>query len=112
MDATKWMLGLAGLMGLCGVGHALHRAGGNPFEGATSYLGEESHSPVRILRSDDELQEALQRALRFDQDAEDVLQRRIDRYSASGREHTAPVIDLAFHKSDATVMPRQGTKTA
>jgi hypothetical protein len=66
---------------------------------------------VRLLQTDDELHEALERAVGYDHDAEDVLQRRIDRYAASGEQHSAPVIDLPFHGPDTAVIPTERTET-
>jgi len=50
---------------------------------------------VRVLRSDDELQEAIGRALGYDYVAEEALHRRIDRYTKSDTPHVAAAIDLS-----------------
>jgi hypothetical protein len=111
MDATTCVLGVGGLVGLCATACALVRTDGQSSREASSSI-RDSRSSVRLLQTDDELQEALERALGYDHDAEDVLQRRIARYAASGKQPPAPVIDLPFPGPDTAVIPIERTETA
>ena len=111
MEATTSVLGVAGLVGLCATACALTRADRHSGRATNSAI-RHPRSSVRILQTDQELQEALERALGYDQDAEDVLQRRIDRYAASGKQPSAPVIDLPSHGPDAAVAPIERMETA
>lgn len=86
------VLALVGLSGLCGAAWSRTRVPRESGSDAES-VGSQ-RSPVRVLRSDDELQEAMERALRYDRVAEAALLRRIDRYTQSGKVAAAAVINL------------------
>lgn len=111
MDATTCVLGLAGFVGLCVTACPLVRTRRQSSRDASSSI-RDPRSSVRILQTDDELQEALERALGYDHDAEDVLQRRIDRYAASGKQPSAPVIDFPFHPPATAAFPTERAETA
>jgi hypothetical protein len=111
MDATTCVLGMAGLVGLCGTARALVRTDRQSSREASSIIRDPGSS-VPLLKTDDELHEALERALGSDYDAEGVLQRRIDRYAESGKEPSARVIDLPLHCPDTAVSGTERTETA
>lgn len=99
MSGPTLVLVLFGLGALCGVVWMLADAVRRSDHEAGHALGE-PRSPVRVLGSDDELEEAIQRALRYDRAAEDTLHRRIDRYTKSANLQSATVIDLPTRGSD------------
>jgi hypothetical protein len=112
MDVTTCVLGVAGLVGLCGTACALVRTDRQSNRREASSSIRDPRSSVRLLKTDDELHEALKRALGYDHDAEDVLQRRTDRYAESGKEPSAPVIDLPRHGPDTAVASTERMETA
>ena len=99
MSGLTLVLVLFGLGALCGVARMLASFVRRSDYEAGHALGE-PRSPVRVLRSDDELEEAIGRALRYDRLAEDTLHRRIDRYTKSDSRHSATVIDLPSRGPD------------
>ena len=112
MSGLTLVLVLFGLGALCGVVWVLAGAVRRSDHAAGRTL-EEPRSPVRVLLSGDELEEAIERALRYDRAAEDTLHRRIDRYTKSDNRHSATVIDLPTRGSDGdTAGTDQRTATA
>lgn len=93
------VLALAALSGLRGAPWSRNRVLKGSGSAAES-VGS-NRSPVRVLRGDDELHEATERALRYDRVAEETLHRRINRYTQSGTAGTTTVIDLPARRSDA-----------
>lgn len=112
MSGLTLVLVLCGLGVLCGVPWVLAVVARRSAHDAGRALGE-PRSPVRVLRGDDELEEAIERALRYDRAAEDTLHRRIDRYTKADNRHSATVIDLPTNGSGAdTAGTDQRTATA
>ena len=110
MNTMTFVRGSAGLLALCGMGRTLIRTVRRPRPQITSSLGE-SPSAVRVLRTDDELQEAIERALRYDRISEDALHRRIDRYTRSAKPHAATVIDFPTRRFSDTERADRRTVT-
>ena len=54
----------------------------------------EPRSSVRVLRGEDELEEAMGRALAYEQAAQEAIVRRIERYRSSEGEHQAAITGL------------------
>ena len=93
MNPMTFVLVSAGLLALCGAARTLVRSVRGPRPEVGLSLGKMG-SPVRVLRSDDELQETIGRALGYDYVAEEALHRRIDRYTRSDTPNAATAIDL------------------
>lgn len=55
---------------------------------------------VRVLRGGEELEEALERARRYDETAEAALRRRIERYRAAAPTNRGAVVALRAHSGD------------
>lgn len=92
MNAMAYLPAAGLVLALGGATRARARTVRRPDRGARS-VGSPC-SPVRVLRTDDELHDATERALAYDRVAMEALHRRIDRYAKAGQCRAAAVIDL------------------
>lgn len=72
----------------------------------------EPRSLVRVLRDGDELEEAVERARRYDEEAEATLRERIERYRATAPRTNGAVVALRPGEGGAGDGDRDGHLTA